>query len=154
MRMDLKKPCKHCPFADSAHRIRFSCEERAEEIAENAYRSGFPCHKSADYREDEEGEGGFYAHDAGQHCIGSIMLFLNSGYENWPGIGNRDLPDRTRERLCPHLALVFESEDDFIAANASRFFHKPQHPAPAEPTTVTQNPFHTPRERSGFHRPV
>jgi hypothetical protein len=45
------------------------------------------------------------------------MLFVNAGYENWPGIGNRDLSDRVLDRIRPHLSAVFESPEAFIAAN-------------------------------------
>lgn len=116
--MDLKKPCKHCPFADTPTRIRFACEERAEEIAESAYRHGFPCHKSAEFVDDDDGRGGFHPRVDGQHCIGSVMLFINSGYDTWPGTGNRELSQRILDRLSPHLGMVFDDEESFIAANA------------------------------------
>ena len=121
MRMDLRKPCKHCPFSVAETRIRFACMERAEEIAEGAYRHGFPCHKSAVFIEDEEGDtSGYYAHDAGQHCIGSVMMFLNEGYDAWPGIDNRELREATLDRLRPNLRLAWDSEAAFIEANRGR----------------------------------
>ena len=125
MRLDLKQPCKNCPFGVADTRIRFSCEERAEEIAESAYRNGFPCHLSAEFYEDESGDGelsGYYPGRDTQHCIGSVMMFLNSGYDTWPGIGNRELPDIVLDRIRPALSMAWDSEDDFIAANVFRPF--------------------------------
>lgn len=120
MRMDLKVPCMHCPFSIAETRIRFACAERAEEIAESAYRNGFPCHKSAAFVEDEYGDGGFIAHAAGQHCIGSVMMFMNMDYgDGWPGVGNDDLPPTVVDRIWPNRHLAFQCEEDFIEANRS-----------------------------------
>ena len=117
----LKRPCKNCPFAPTKTRIVFSCEERAEEIAESAYRNGFPCHLSAINTEDDDdgedgSEGGFVFGPKTQHCVGAIMMFLGDNSE-WPGIYNDDeLADRLRDHVdwtAPH----YETEEDFIDAN-------------------------------------
>lgn len=123
MRYDLKTPCKNCPFRNDATRIRFACAERAKEIEESAYRRGFPCHLSAEAVEDDDtwdGEsGGYYAGENSQHCVGYIIMQIKEGGEGspWPGIGNS-------ETLLDALALrvdmdapVFDSIEDFIAAN-------------------------------------
>ncbi len=114
----LKRPCKNCPFAPTKTRIKFSCRERAEEIAETAYRNGFPCHLSAvDTSEDDE-DGGYVFGENTQHCVGAIMMFLSDGNEcGWPGIDNDEvLADRLNDHVdwkAPH----FETEEDFLEAN-------------------------------------
>lgn len=126
--MDLKVPCKNCPFSVAETRIRFACAERAEEIAESAYRNGFPCHLSAELVEDDEGDDdGFYATEDGQHCIGSIMMIYQDTFcsgDGWPGIDNEELPEAVLERIWPNLHLAFDSEEAFIDANRN------PHPSP------------------------
>jgi hypothetical protein len=113
----LKRPCKNCPFAPVETRIKFSCAERAEEIAESAYRNGFPCHLSAVYVDDED-DGGYVFGSKTQHCVGAAMMFMADGNDTWPGIYNDDeLAERWRDRIdwsAPHYA----SEQDFIEANS------------------------------------
>jgi hypothetical protein len=116
MKYNLRKPCKNCPFADTPTRITFAGKERAEEIEESAYRNGFPCHLSADFIEDEDGDGGYYAGGNTQHCVGAIGMFLNGGYDTWPGTGNREL---TADYSAAQAA-AFESPEAFIEANAGR----------------------------------
>lgn len=113
-RLDLKVPCKNCPFADRETRIVFSCTERAEEIAEHAYRQGFPCHLSATIDEEDEDAGYEFARNT-QHCAGAIGMFLNSGYSDWPGIDNEEPPGDWAKAQ----AVAFASEEEFIAANAA-----------------------------------
>lgn len=122
MRFDLKTPCKNCPFRSDETRIKFSCRERAEEIVESAYRNGFPCHLSADFVEgDEEGNGeGYVFGEKTQHCVGAIIMFLKEGLNEcgWPGIDNdEDLAEQLAQQI-DWDAPVFESEEDFIEANA------------------------------------
>jgi hypothetical protein len=122
MRFDLKKPCKNCPFRTDGTAIRFSCRERAEEIAESAYRNGFPCHLSADYLDDEQfGEaGGFTFGEDTQHCAGALIMFMKQHEECWPGVDN---DEELVERLWKHLDFdspVFENEEDFIEASSNR----------------------------------
>lgn len=118
----LKRPCKNCPFAPTDTRIKFSCKERAEEIAESAYRNGFPCHLSAVNTETDDGEceGGYVFGAKTQHCVGAIMMFLADGNEcGWPGIYN---DEELAERLEHHVdwtAPHYETEEDFIEANLS-----------------------------------
>lgn len=120
-RLQLKTPCKNCPFANRPTRITFSCRERAEEIAESAYRNGFPCHLSAHCEEDDEmfegSEGGFVFKRDGstQHCAGAIGMFLNDYNETWPGIDNREINSGLWEKAC---AVAFESEEAFLEANS------------------------------------
>ena len=116
MRFDLAKPCKNCPFGVADTRIRFSCAERAEEIEEQAYRRGFPCHLSATLDEDDEDAGYEFGSNT-QHCAGAAIMFLNGGYESWPGIGNRDLPDRVVDRLTANANLAFANVEQFVCAN-------------------------------------
>lgn len=116
MRLQLGKPCKNCPFSVADTRIRFSCRERAEEIEEQAYRRGFPCHLSATLDEDDEDAGYEFAQNT-QHCAGAALMFLNAGYETWPGVDNRELPERWLKRLTPNAHLAFENEEAFFAAN-------------------------------------
>lgn len=122
MKFDLKTPCKNCPFRTDATAIRFSCEERAQEIEESAYRNGFPCHLSAvDTSEDDEENGGYTFGENTQHCAGAIIMFLKDGNDcGWPGIGNNE---RLAERLAMKMdfdAPVFESSEAFIQANSTK----------------------------------
>lgn len=116
----LKRPCKHCPFAPTKTRIVFSCKERAEEIAESAYRNGFPCHESATCVEDDNGDSnGYVFGPKTQHCAGAIMMFIRDSHTAWPGLDNdEDLVEKLEAHMdwkAPH----FETEEDFIAANAT-----------------------------------
>ena len=114
-RLNLKVPCKNCPFANRDTRIRFRCRERAEEIEEHAYRRGFPCHLSATLEEDENGESSGYEFGPNtQHCAGAIGMFLNEGYTAWPGTGNRDMDNGT---YAPAQAVAFWSVEAFFDAN-------------------------------------
>lgn len=119
-RLDLKVPCKNCPFGDRPFppRIRFSCPERAKEIAESAYRNGFPCHLSANDTSDEDEDGGFVFTEGTQHCVGAIGMFLNSGYDTWPGVDN-DESISDDGRYAEARKIAFQSEDEFIDANAA-----------------------------------
>ena len=123
MRFDLKTPCKNCPFRTDDTRIVFRGRERAEEIAESAYRNGFPCHLSAEYVEDDEYDsGGYYAVENSQHCVGALMMFAKDGNDTWPGIDNdEDLIANLYDRLDWN-APVFDTEQDFIDANADPRF--------------------------------
>lgn len=119
MRLQLTTPCKNCPFSVADTRIRFSCRERAEEIEESAYRNGFPCHLSAELRAnrfDPEEEGYEFGPNT-QHCAGAAIMFLNAGYDTWPGVDNRDLPEKYREKLAANWRLAFQDEEAFYAAN-------------------------------------
>jgi hypothetical protein len=116
MRSQLKTPCKNCPFANRETRIKFRCAERAEEIAEGAYRNGFPCHLSAEPHEDDDGEtSGYVFGEKTQHCAGAIGMFLNDNYTAWPGLDNREID---ASKWTKAMAVAFESEEAFIAANA------------------------------------
>ena len=120
MRFDLKTPCKNCPFRTDEAAIRFSCRERAEEIEQSAYRNGFPCHLSAEYREDDGFEHDGYVFDPSgktQHCVGALIMFMRDGYSSTPGTNNdEDLFERL-EAQVDHKAPVFDSVEDFLAAN-------------------------------------
>lgn len=121
MRYDLKTPCKNCPFVTTKHRIRFSCRERAEQIAEQAYRQGFPCHKSAAFNDSDDDQGGYYDDGNAQHCAGAIIMFLNDGNDTWPGIDN---DEELGEKLAGQMnmkAKVFAGEQEFIEANDGNF---------------------------------
>lgn len=119
MRHDLKTPCKNCPFANRPERIVFRGRERAEEIEESAYRRGFPCHRSAVLQEDDNGEtDGYVPGPQTQHCAGAIGMFLNSGYEAWPGVGNDEPPGD----YGPAQRVAFGSVEAFIDANADPRF--------------------------------
>jgi hypothetical protein len=131
MRFDLKTPCKNCPFRSDETAIRFACRERAEEIEESAYRNGFPCHLSADSIEDEDtrdGEsGGFVPGENTQHCVGYIILQIKAscGGSSWPGIDNDEaLLDRLEAQVDLD-APVFDSVEDYLAAN-NNVLAKPQ----------------------------
>lgn len=114
MKMQLRKPCKNCPFADRPERIVFRCRERAEEIEEIAYRHGFPCHLSAELHEDENGETeGYEPGPNTQHCAGAIGMFLNAGYTSWPGVNNREITGD----YSAAQRVAFENEEAFFAAN-------------------------------------
>jgi hypothetical protein len=119
-RLQLKRPCKNCPFSVAPTRIRFACRERAAEIEEIAYRQGFPCHLSAEEVEeviDGEEETFFGFGEGTQHCVGSILLRLNEGDDCWPALDNEELPDDYLEKVEPFQAEAFASVEDFLEAN-------------------------------------
>lgn len=124
MLFQLRKPCKHCPFVKADTRIKFRGRDRATEIAELAYRQGFPCHESADWEENEDGtEEGTAFGEKTQHCAGALALFINSGYDCWPGVDNDErVVEKAVTRLDKAFVLVFDSEEDFIEANADPDF--------------------------------
>lgn len=112
--MQLKTPCKNCPFANRPERIKFRARERAEEIEQSAYRQGFPCHLSAVNYEDEDGESsGYVPGPKTQHCAGAIGMFLNAGYTAWPGTGNREIEGDWSKAQ----AVAFVNEEAFFEAN-------------------------------------
>ncbi len=114
MKYDLKKPCKNCPFRTDKTAIRFATKERAEEIEESAYRNGFPCHLSAELDEDDE-DAGFEAGPNTQHCAGALIMYMQSGETEWPGVDNDDeLVSRLWKRL-DFKSPVFDSPEAFIA---------------------------------------
>lgn len=122
--MQLTKPCKICPFANTPDRIRFRGRERAEEIAEQAYRNGFPCHLSAVLEEDDDdyGGGGYVPGPKTQHCAGALGT-LARDYQMlgsaWPAIDNdEEVAEQIIKRLGPNLDLCFDGEEAFIEANA------------------------------------
>ena len=116
----MKRPCRHCPFRTDSTAIRFANEERAAEIEESAYRYGFPCHETADYVEDEDGDGnlaGYYMGETSQHCAGHTIMRLREGFGSWPGIDNSETLADALEDHMDFDAPVFETVEDFIAAN-------------------------------------
>jgi hypothetical protein len=121
VRFNLRIPCKNCPFGDKPSRIVFACRERAEEIEEHAYRNGFPCHLSATLDEEDE-EAGYEFGPGTQHCAGAIGMFLNDGYDTWPGVDNREITaDYSKAQ-----AAAFESCEAFFEANARDSGRLPQ----------------------------
>lgn len=124
MRFDLIRPCKLCPFANTATRITFSCRERAEEIEEMAYRQGFVCHEHADCVEDDLETDGFYERQDGssQHCWGAIAMYLKEGGSSVPWevacADDEGLEERWWNRVdMKALKTIFDNEEDFVAAN-------------------------------------
>ena len=132
----LKRPCLHCPFRNDGTRIRFRCRERALEIEEQAYQQGFPCHETADYHEDPEGpDDGFVFGEKSAFCIGYVIMRLKNGdgYP-WPAIDN---DEQLLTALSNHLgdwwkAPVFETEEEFFAANESEEFDRQAPPQDQE----------------------
>ncbi len=125
MRFDLKRPCKHCPFVNTEHRITFACRDRAEEIEETAYRQGFVCHEHGETVENEyTGESWIDWKEGGnsQHCFGALAMYLQNGSGNvpweWAIEEDPDLEERWWKR-CDMEALrtVFEDEEAFLKAN-------------------------------------
>ena len=125
MRFDLKKPCEHCPFANTPTRITFACRERAEEIEEMAYREGFVCHKHSEHREGPDGESdGYHFRDDGssQHCFGALAMYIRDGGANvpWEHAIDEDPELETRwwSRANPAaIESCFEDEEEFLKAN-------------------------------------
>jgi hypothetical protein len=119
--LQLRKPCRNCPFRNGPERITFACRERAEEIEESAYRNGFPCHLSAELDEyipddTDEPEEGYFFGPRTQHCAGAAAMWIKDGEETWPGIGNRELPDDYMAALMETDA--FDSVTAFLEANS------------------------------------
>lgn len=80
-----------------------------------------PCHTTAVLvevaGEDDFQMDGYYFGSDSQHCVGYTIMRLKSGDRAWPGIDN---DEDLAERLCERVdwdAPVFESEEDFYAAN-------------------------------------
>lgn len=129
MRFDLKRACKHCPFANTEHRIKFRGRERAEEIEESAYRNGFVCHEHGESREDEHDENGeshdgitFRQDGTSQHCFGALAMHLkNSGGGTVPfEWANHDgkLEERWWKRVdMKDVDKIFDNEEEFFKAN-------------------------------------
>lgn len=124
MRFDLKKACKHCPFANTPDRITFQCRERAEEIEEIAYRQGFVCHQHAEEVEDHEGFGSYhFSHDgSSQHCFGALAMYLRDGGANVPWEHAIDADPGLEVRWWSRanadaLATCFANEEEFLKAN-------------------------------------
>jgi len=124
MKFDLIRPCKHCPFANTEHRITFACRERAEEIEESAYRNGFVCHEHAEHIEEtdsDQGGFGFRGDGSSQHCWGALAMYLHrTGSGNVPF---EMLDEKEQERWwiradIKALDIVFENEETFIKANS------------------------------------
>lgn len=119
--LQLKRPCKNCPFSVAETRIRFACRERAEEIEELAYRRGFPCHKSA-VEVDEEVEGDvetfFDFGEGSQYCVGYLLTHYNDGNSELPpALDNEEFPEDWEERVRPYLGEAFASVEEFFQAN-------------------------------------
>lgn len=125
MRFDLKKPCKHCPFANTPERITFATRDRAQEIEGLAYRQGFVCHEHAEHTEgDDYDDGGFDFRDDGssQHCWGAIAMYIKGGGSSVPWEtatdADPDLEDRWWDRADQKaLRTVFDGEEEFLNAN-------------------------------------
>jgi hypothetical protein len=124
MKFDLKKACKNCPFANTIHRITFSCKERARSIEELAYREGFVCHLHSEHVEETEHiEGGYVFRSDGtsQHCFGAIAMYVKEGGANipWENLSSKQ-QDRWWDRADPvSLASAFDDEEAFIMANGN-----------------------------------
>jgi len=119
MLFDLKTPCKNCPFRTDSTAIRFACRERAEEISEQAYRRGFPCHLSADLIEENgNDESGFVPGENTQHCVGFLIMMMNQGETEWPGVDNDDeFVNQLWDQVDWATAPVFDNEEDYLDAN-------------------------------------
>jgi len=122
MKFDLKRPCKHCPFANTPDRITFACQERAEEIEETAYRQGFVCHEHSEYVEDETGENDGYVfaqNGSSQHCFGALAMYVKEGGGNvpWERLSGEE-QRRWWSRIDKEaFNTVFDNEEAFIGAN-------------------------------------
>lgn len=74
MKMDLKQPCKECPFKnDLRHQRGWLGKSRAEGIINDLYERdrSFPCHKTTDKGNGKD-----------QHCAGAMILMERSGRAN------------------------------------------------------------------------
>ncbi len=125
MRFDLKKPCKHCPFANTPERITFMTRERAEEIETLAYRQGFVCHEHGEAHEATDWDDGgidFRADGSSQHCFGALAMFIKDGGSSVPWEAATDddpeLEDRWWSRADrAALATIFDDDEAFLDAN-------------------------------------
>lgn len=122
MRFDLKKNCKHCPFANTPERITFRGRERAEEIEEILYRQGFVCHEHGETRDDEEGSIDFRQDGSSQHCWAGLAMHIQHGGSTvvWERACDEDpeLEDYWWSRADKEaLTKVFQDEEEFFEAN-------------------------------------
>jgi len=120
MNFTLKRPCENCPFTTKESRIKFACKERAEEIAEIAYRQGFACHVTGEDFEDRDGSGyiDFASDGSSSFCGGALLMFLKEGTEPVQFERLNEYKKNVIRNRLDWDAPVFESEEDFINANA------------------------------------
>lgn len=115
MKMDMKRPCEHCPFRTDCLKGWLG-KDRATEIAGglNADQS-FACHETTEFGDDGED----VRSDGEQHCAGAMILLEKLGRPNqW-------MRWMERLRLYDHTALdmtapVFKSFRAFIAHHSQR----------------------------------
>jgi len=127
MRFDLKKHCKHCPFANTPDRITFACRERAEEIEEILYRQGFVCHEHGENIEDdflEESYIDFRDDGSSQHCWAGLAMHIHNGGSTVPWERACDEDPELEEYWWSRadqqaLATVFQDEEEFFDANST-----------------------------------
>jgi len=123
-RLDLKTPCRNCPFRTDDEAIRFHGQMRALEIYLTAQKWGFPCHKSAELTDgldtDETSEpGGYVFRPDGktQHCVGALIMMLREGHRWTEGTGmSKKVFEDLRARMDPD-APVFNNVSEFLGAN-------------------------------------
>lgn len=120
-RLDLKTPCKNCPFRSDEHAIRFYDELRALTIYLSAQRHGFPCHKSAELTDEELGSSYVFKNDGTtQHCVGALIMMAREGHIWTEGTGmSREVFEALRARMNDD-APVFNNVSEFLEANRGR----------------------------------
>lgn len=115
MKLDLVRPCKHCPFRNDI--IPFLTPERAEEIVEgiSQYDGWFGCHQTTEYVEDEEGEEDLQCVSDTQFCAGAMILITKMELPNQILQVSERLGFRDPDKLDLQ-APVFNSFDEFVEA--------------------------------------
>lgn len=81
MKMDMKRPCKDCPFIKGSSTNRTLTSERLREIKHNVLRedASFTCHKTLDLPYHDQ-----------QHCAGAAMYLEHRNRPNqWMRIMER-----------------------------------------------------------------
>ena len=108
MKMDLKQPCKDCPFKnDLSYQRGWLGKERAEGIINDLYELdlSFPCHKTTGGDMDE------------QHCAGAMILMERTERANQHmRIAERlNVYDRNKLKMD---GPVFDTPEQFISWHA------------------------------------
>lgn len=77
MRMDLKRPCKNCPFRKDV--VPFLRPARVRQILTDitVHDQSFVCHNTIDYEEDEP-----VIDQQSQHCAGASIFLMQTGQPN------------------------------------------------------------------------
>ncbi len=85
LNLNLKSPCKTCPFRKDSM-FGWLGEDRATEIIDciaGGSHGSFTCHNTNEFGEDDEGFGIAIETDKSEHCAGALILLHKTGRTNF-----------------------------------------------------------------------